>query len=178
MRRAWKRVAERAANAAFAQQEICAALIPALVQDWNDDVPAGLTRSVADILCDQDGLFHGDKVSRLESLRPATAGHPFAKVFLDCAIERASTGEAGPDAPVNAASSALAVRASRGAFQVEEHFCRESSTPRARQVRSRIEQSIGAASFNDAARQILQRAPAPAPRTAAKRGGLDDGVQL
>lgn len=99
MRRAWKRVAERAANAAFAPQEICDALIPALVQDWNNDVPPGLVRSVDDILCDQQEMFQGDKVSRLESLHASTAGHGLAKVFLDCAIQRATTGEAGPEAP-------------------------------------------------------------------------------
>lgn len=42
MRRAWKKVAERAANPACAPEEIGNALIPALAQDWNDDVPTTL----------------------------------------------------------------------------------------------------------------------------------------
>jgi hypothetical protein len=177
MRRAWKIVAERAANSAFAPHEIFDALIPALVRDWNDDVPPGLVQSVDDILADQQDLFREQKLSRLESLRPRTAGHALAKVFLDCAIQRATTGEAGPEAPVEAASTALSVRASRGAHQVEEHYCRESNAPRAQEVRARIEQGIGVAPFNNVARQLLKRDPAPSPRT-TKLKGLDDGVKL
>ncbi len=179
MRRGWKKVAERAANPAFAPEEICNALIPALAQDWNDDVPINLIRGVDDILRDQQDLFKEQKVLRLESLRPRTAGHGFGKVFLECAIQLATRGEAGPEAPVEAAASnALAVRAARGAHQVEEHYCRKSNAPRAQRVRARIEQGIGGASLNDLARQLLNRDAGSASRTSAKQRGLDDGVRL
>jgi hypothetical protein len=178
MRRRWQKVAERAANLAFASDEICNALIPALAQDWNDDVSTDLIRGVDDILGDQQDLFKEQKVLRLESLRPITAGHGFGKVLLDCAIQLATNGEAGPEAAVEAATNALAVRASRGARQVEEHYCRKSKAPRAHTVRARIEQGIGVASLTDLARQLLKRDPAPASRTPAKQQGLDDGVRL
>lgn len=178
MRRGWKKVAKWAANPAFAPEEICNALIPALAQDWNDDVPTDLIRGVDDILGVQQDLFNEQKVLRLESLRPITAGHGLGKVFLDCAIKLATNGKAGPEAVVEAAANALAVRASRGAEHVEEHYCRKSTTPRAHNVRARIEQGIGGASLSDLARQLLKRDPGSASRTPAKQRGLDDGVRL
>lgn len=178
MRRAWKKVAERAANPASAPGEIFSALVPALAQDWTDGVPADVVRGVDDIFGDQQDLFREQKVRRLESLRPRTAGHGFGNVFLECAIQLATTGEAGAEAAVEAASNALAVRASRGAHQVEEHYCRKSNTPRAQRVRARIEQGIGDAPLNDLARQLLKRDPGPPPRSPAKKRGLDDGVKL
>jgi len=178
MRRGWRKVAERAANPAFAPEEICNALSPALAQDWNDDVPINLIRGIDDILGDQQDLFKEQKVLRLESLRPTTAAHGFGKVLLDCAIQLATNGEAGPEAAVEAATNALAVRASRGARQVEEHYCRKSKAPRAQKVRARIEQGIGGASLHGLARQLLKRDPAPALRTPPKQQGLDDGVRL
>lgn len=178
MRRGWRKVAERAANPAFAPEEICNALNPALAQDWNDDVPTNLIRGIDDILCDQQDLFKEEKALRLESLRPLTAGHGFGKLLLDCAIQLATNGEAGPEASAEAATNALAIRASRGARQVEEHYCRKSKAPRAHKVRARIEEGIGGASLADLARQLLKRQPAPASRTPAKQRGLDDGVRL
>lgn len=179
MRRAWRKVAERAANPSFAPEEISNVLIPALAQDWNDDVSTDLVRGVDHILGDQQDLFKEQTVSRLESLRPSTAGHGLGKLFLDCAIQLAAAGEAGAEAPIEAAASnALAVRAARGAHQVEEHYCRKSNAPRAQSVRARIEQSIGGASLKGLARQLLKRDPAPASRTPAKQQGLDDGVRL
>ena len=178
MRRGWKKVAEWAANPAFAPEEICNALIPALAQDWNDDVPTDLIRGVDDILGHQQDLFKEQKVLRLESLRPITAGHGFGKVLLDCAIQRATNGEAGAEAPVEAATNALAVRAARGAHQVEEHYCRKSNAPRAQGVRARIEQGIGGAPLKDLARQLLKRDSGSASRMPAKQRRLDDGVRL
>lgn len=178
MRRAWRKVAERAANLSFAPEEISNVLIPALAQDWNDDVSTDLVRGVDHILCDQQDLFKEEKALRLESLRPLTAGHGFGKLLLDCAIQLATNGEAGPEASAEAATNALAIRASRGAHQVEEHYCRKSNAPRAQSVRARIEQSIGGASLKGLARQLLKRDPAPASRTPAKQQGLDDGVRL
>jgi hypothetical protein len=178
MRRGWKKVAQWAANSAFAPEEICNALIPALARDWNTDVPIELTRAVEDIFGDQQDLFRDQKVMRLESLRPVTVGRGLGKVFLDCAIQVAASGAAGPEAPIEAATNALAVRASRGAQHVEEHYCRKSTTPRANKVRARIEEGIGSASLNDLARQLLKRDPALPSRTPPKQRGLDDGVHL
>jgi hypothetical protein len=178
MRRGWKKVAQWAENPAFAPEEICNAIIPALARDWNIDVPAELARSVEEILGVQQDLFKEQKVLRLESLRPITAGRGLGKVFLECAIQLAASGAAGPEAPVEAATNALAVRASRGAQHVEEHYCRKSTAPRAQNVRARIEQGIGNASLNDLARQLLKRDPALPSRTPPKQRGLDDGVRL
>ena len=38
MRQGWKRVAERGANDNFTTEQIAAAIVPALEQDWHADV--------------------------------------------------------------------------------------------------------------------------------------------
>jgi len=180
MRRSWKKLAERADKHAFEPAEICDAVIPALAEDWNDGVPAELVRGVREVL---DGkqvpLFEDQKPLQLEALRPLAAGHSIGQVFLDCAIELVMTRGAGPDALVQAATNALAVQASCGARQVEEHYYRKSTTPRAQNVRARIEEGVASASLDGLARQILKLSPSLTLRTTAKKQqGLDDGVRF
>lgn len=174
----WRTVAERAVSPVFAPNEIGNALVVALTRDWHADIPADLVRSIGQILADPQHLFRDDRVRRLESLRPITAAHGFAQLLLDCSIERAVASEIGTEAVVTAAANALAVRASRGAHQVEEHYRRGSKAPGDQNVRARIEQGIGGASFTDLARRLLSRAPGLSSRAPVKQRGLDDGVPL
>jgi len=178
MRPGWRRVAERAASPAYEPADICDALQPALARDWGDEVPGELVRGLDEILRGPQHLFRDEQVRRLESLRPLTAAHGLGVLVLECAIEVAIAGDGDPDALVTAVANALALRASRGALQVEEHYCRASRTPRAQNVRTRIDQGIGGTSFTDLARQLLNRQAAPASRSPAKQQGLDDGVRL
>ena len=70
MRRHWKRLAERASNAAWDAEERREALTGALQRDWRVEVPAGFVGRVRDILDDQQGdLFRGSATARLEALR-------------------------------------------------------------------------------------------------------------
>lgn len=179
MRRGWKRLAERAANHAFEPAEICNAVIPALAQDWRKEIPADLARGITGVLeGQQTSLFNDQKLSQLEGLRPLAAGHSLGQVFLDCAIELARNGRTGSDASVEAATNALAVRASCGARQVEEHYCRKSTTTRAQNVRGRIEEGIASASLDGLARALLNPDSGCALPTSGKQQGLDDGVRL
>jgi hypothetical protein len=179
MRRGWKKLAERAANHVFEPAEISNAVIPALVQDWRVETPAKLIRGITNVLeGQQTSLFTDQKLSQLEGLRPLAAGHSLGQVFLDCAIEVARNGGAGSDASVEAATNALAIRASCGARQVEEHYCRKSTTPHAQNVRGRIEEGIASASLDGLARQLLNLSPGSTLPTLAKQQGLDDGVRL
>jgi len=178
MPRAWKKVAERADNAACRPEEIRDAILPALAQDWNRDVPSDLIRGIEAVFRDQPDLFPDQKLSRLELLRPITAGHGLARLVLDCAMEHAATnGDAG-DLSLDAVSSALAIWAARRAPHMEEHYCRKSTAPRAQKVRSGIEDGIAIAPLKDLARQLLKRDSVPAPRSAPKKRGLDEGVKL
>ncbi len=179
MRPGWKKLAERAANSNYAPDEISDAVIPALAQDWSSEISSELAGFVRDVLGgQQDSLFKDEKVAQFEALRRITSGHGFAQVFIDCGIQMAIEGRSGLVAPVEAATNALAVWASRGARQVEEHYCRESTVPRAHNVRARIEEGIGGASLVGLARQLLSPDPGAASRPPQKQRGLDDGVRL
>jgi hypothetical protein len=79
---------------------------------------------------------------------------------------------------VQALTNALNDHAARGARQVEEHYCREATTPRAKKVRARIEQGISEANLKGLARTILGIDPRPSPRSISRKKGLDDGVKL
>lgn len=98
--------------------------------------------------------------------------------MLDCAVQVAAKTEPSADPAVEAVSNALAVRASRGALQIEEHYYRKSTTPRAQNVRTRIEETIDRTHLTALARQLLKREPEKPPRRARKKRGLDDGVDL
>src|ERR1700687_3095979 len=174
----WRKLAERADNAACTPEEIRDALLPALAQDWQKDVPDGLVQGIEAVSRDQPDLFPDQKLERLESLRQMTAGHPLARLVLDCAMECAATNADTGDLALDAVSSALAIRATRGAHQGEEHKCRKSTAPRAQKVRNGIEDGIAIAPIHDLARQLLKRDSVPAPRSAPKKRGLDEGVKL
>lgn len=179
MRRGWKQVAERGDNYAFEPDEISEAIIPALEQDYRSETPKPLLDAVWSILCDQQSsLFNTDTetAARLEALR-TEAGTGIGRVVVEQAILVAEKGDRGRDAVVQALNNALTDRAARGARQVEEHYLRSSSSLRATQVRSRIEEGIAGAGINALARQILTLDQGSSPRP-KKHEGLDDGVKL
>ena len=179
MRAAWKKTAKFAYKPAFTADEICGAAVEALADDWRSDVPDALSRGVREILGrEQVSLFRDDKIAQLESLRRLSAGHGLGQVLLDCAIHQAMSGRSGPDAAADAAAEGLAIWGARHARQIEEHFCRESTERRARDVRARIEEGIAGSSLTGLGRQLLKIDGTPAPRAAPKQTGLDDGARL
>jgi hypothetical protein len=115
---------------------------------------------------------------QLEALRPLTAGRELAQILLECAIQRAVSGEANADAAVEAGADALDIWGARQGRHAEEHYCRESTVGRAGNVRNRIEEGIGATPRAALARQLLKLEPRTTPRTPTKQTGLDDGVRL
>jgi len=179
MRRGWKKVAEYADKGAFAHEEIGAAIASACLQDAREELPDAVARCVREVFGgQQDSLFREQKVLQLEALRRLTAGQGFGQVFLDCAIQVASTGPAGSDAAVEAAENALEIWGARHARQIEEHYCRESTTRRAANVRSRIEEANRGAGGAGLARQLLKLDDAHKGRASQRKSGLDDGVGL
>ncbi len=175
MRLGWKRVAECGDNRAFAPDEVGHAIIPALEQDCRGE----LTPQFIDAFCAlYRSLFKDQLGPELEALRPV-AGSGIGRVVLDHAMQLAACGETGVDAPVKAMTNALTDRAARGARQVEEHYCRESTEPRAQRVRARIEEAIGnnGAAIDGLSRKILKIDSGPSAQP-AKQQGLDDGVRF
>jgi hypothetical protein len=175
MRPRWKRVAECGDNDAFAPDEVSRALLPALEQDCRDEISPQFINSFRELY---QSLFKDHLVEELEALRP-TAGCGIGGAVLDYAIQLAANDEEDFDAPTKAMTNALIDRAAKGARQVEEHYCRESTAPRGQGVRSRIEQAISdsAPAIEGLSRKILNLDSEPRA-AASKQQGLDDGVKF
>jgi hypothetical protein len=178
MRPAWKRVAECADNRAFEPDEIRGAIIPALEQDCRREIsPEFLTR-LRRICRDQvESLFKGDIQPSLVELK-GTAGSGMERTVLNHAIQAAAKGTTGERIAEKAMTQALTDRAARGARQVEEHYLRKSTLPRAHNVRGRIEEGINGADMNSIARRVLNGKGEKSAAKPSKRQGLDDGVKL
>ena len=179
MRPGWKRVAEYGDNRAFAPQEVCNAIPAALEEDCRAEMAPRFLDAYCDVFRNQESSLFKDQVApQLEALR-GLAGLGMGRVVLDHAIQLCESGETGTNAAVKAVADALTDRAARGARQVEEHYCRESTQPRADHVRSRIEEGIGSsgAGIETLARKVL-KLDAGSPTRPAKQQGLDDGVRL
>ncbi len=178
MRPGWKRVAECGDKAAFATEEISGAIVSALQRDCHTDMIEGRIDGIFRVLRDgESSLFKDQVVPQLENLKE-TAGSGIGRIVLDHAIKIATQGVFGKEGMVEAVKNALKDRAAKGARQVEEHYCRESTRPRANKVRMRIEQGISGADLKGLARQILRIDPRPSSRPASRKKGLDDGVKL
>jgi hypothetical protein len=176
MRPAWRRVAERGDKRAFTAQEISSALAPALEQDCRDDMSPEFLSGIRSVI-EQPSLFTDALTGRLEALRPE-AGSGMGRAVLDnVALLSASEGR-GFAVLQQALQAVLLDRANRGARQVEEHYLRNSSTPRANNVRARLEAGIGCTDFDAIAARVLSVDAKSAPRAPLKQKGLDDGVSL
>ena len=179
MRRGWKRLAERVANAAFDDNERRDALVGALQGDWRVEVPDGLVRHLRDVLDDHQGNLFGESVTeRLEQLRGQAAGCPLAGAVLDFAARAENQGYRGNEALAKAAGNALLERAASGRRQVEEHWQRASSARSAGCVRNRIDDAIAASDMDAIARRCIGCADEAASRTPRRKTGIDDGVSL
>ena len=179
MPRGWKKLAERADNRAYAPEEVRDALPTALGQDWRAEVPDSLCRQVREILGDsQNSLLGDDRAERLEGLRRQTAGYALGNTFLDYAVQAAERGRTGDEAMREAAGKALSDRAASGARQVEEHYCRKATQPRAAHVRRRIEAGVRECDMAGIAGDVVGTDRTGGPRRPAKRTGIDEGVRL
>ena len=178
MRRGWKRLAERASNPAFDDNERREALVGALQGDWRDEAE-DLVGRLRDVLDDHQGDLFGESMTeRLEALRGQAAGCPLAGAVLDFAARAADQGYRGNEALTKAAGDALLERAASGRRQVEEHWLRASSARSAGCVRNRIDDAIAASDMDAIARRCIGCADEAASRTPRRRTGIDDGVSL
>ena len=176
MRRRWQLVVERADKRSYTVAEITDALVPALAQDCRTEMSpeflAGLRR-----VADEPSLFPDAAAARLESLRPL-AGSGIARSVLDNVGPLAAADLEGWSLICESVKAAVHDRANKRVRQVEEHYLRKESAPRANNVRSRIESGVAGADLDALVARILSADPAAAPRPPAKQTGLDDGVML
>lgn len=174
----WKRVAERCANTAFSEEEITNALVPALQQDCQSELSPELIDGIRGVFDDQgSSLFKEDPRQRFEALRDV-AGCGIGVTLLDNVMELSPSGAAEFNDLARAMTAALEDRAARSARQIEEHYYRKSTTPRALNTRARLDHSIAASPLAALARQILKLDEKPATRQTIRMQGLDDGVRL
>jgi hypothetical protein len=177
MRRGWKRVAERGDKQAYASHEVSEAIVTALEQDCRKEISSSFLDAAWRIFSDTEPMLFAQRLSaQLEPLRQ-TAGSGIGRAVLEEAILVAERGGKGKEGLVEAVKNALTDRAAKGARQVEEHYCRESSGSRAERVRKRIEKGIGGAALDGLARKILKIDQTVSKRLAIQQG-LDDGVKI
>ncbi|HZQ25205.1 MAG TPA: hypothetical protein VFA89_20630 [Terriglobales bacterium] len=178
MRRGWKRVAECGDNLAFTAEEIGRAMILALEQDCNSEIAPAFLNSIRNVFEDQESsLFKSQLTPKLEALRDV-AGPGMGRLILEHAIQLNASGENRLDDLVKATQNGLTDRGARGARQVEEHYLRKSTAPRAQKVRTRIEEGIGQAETNTLARRLLKLEPRESSSRTVRQKGLDDGVKI
>jgi hypothetical protein len=177
MRRGWQRVAESAANEAFGPDEIRDAIEPALEQDCRGEMTREFIDRFQNVCADHaSSLFKDDLAASLEALRK-DAGPGLGRTVLDYAIKAESNGGYVGELPEKALKDAIVNRGARGIWQVEEHYIRKTTIPRANRVRERIEQAIGNADIDGVVRRVLDPKAKPVTH-APKRQGVDEGVKL
>jgi hypothetical protein len=176
MRRHWKNLAERAAKAAYAADEVCEALPVALQRDLRE-VPLAAIRDI--FSGDQGSLFANNEIERLEAVRQASTRSAACNVIIDCAIEAVSgglTGEAAFRATLENACEAQV----RSQFRsIEEHYYREASLRSAGYVRERLDAARQQCDYKTIASGFMSGAKPP--RGAAqlpRHTGLDEGPTL
>lgn len=175
MRRGWKKVAECGANHAFEPEQVSDCIAPALEEDCRVEMTPAFLDAFNGLY---GSLFRNNLEPELESLRDL-AGPGMGRVVIDIAIQLAARGETGPDAPVKAITETLTDHAGRCSKQVEEHWLRESSERRSRDVRGRVDDGIkqAAPAIEGLARKMLKLEQGSSSRS-QKQQGLDDGVKL
>jgi hypothetical protein len=98
-------------------------------------------------------------------------------VLADFVAQALAEGKSGPDAMRDAVEKTLRDRIVRNARQMEEHYCREASTRRGTDMRSRLDNAIQRAPIRALAERLVRQPPA-ATAAPSRHDGLDEGVQM
>jgi hypothetical protein len=177
MTQAWKRVAERSDKRSFSNDEVSEAFVGALEKDCAREIVPGFFDIAWRIFSDPEPSLFVTKIGdQLEALR-RQAGSGVGRSVLEHAILGAARGKVGREGLIEAVKNGLADRAAKATRQIEEHYCRESSNPRASHVRRRMEEGINGAGFDGLARRLLKIEQATV-KQATRKTGLDDGVRI
>jgi hypothetical protein len=179
MHRSWKRLAEYADNNAHSINDVASAFLPALAHTCDLEAPPSLLQDLNRIFGEkQRGLFKDQKIDEIAALRRGVAGYALANAILDSAEKCAAKGLLGNEALIGAVTEGLLNRAARANRQIEEHYYRESTEGRSKDVRDRMESALNNAALETLARHRLNmQGTVKSPRS-IKQSGLDDGVQL
>lgn len=179
LRPGWKKVAETADNAACSSDEIAEWIPAALKKDWRQEVPTSLVRQIRDTFVEhQASLFSDNLPDILEALRSKAAGAPLAGLFLDHAIETATSNHLGQAGFVQAIKAALIDRTINSVRQIDEHYYRKGSIDRSNDVRTRIESAVDQRRIANLAHELSGKKGIPPTEPPRKQVDLDQGVEL
>jgi hypothetical protein len=146
-------------------------------KDCRREIAPGFLDTAWRIFSDPEPSLFVTKINeQLETLR-RQAGPGIGRSVLDLAILGAERGKTGREGLVEAVKNALGDRAAKAVRQIEEHYCRESTNPRADHVRTRMEESISGPALDGLARRVLKAEKTTEKQPTLKQG-LDDGVKL
>lgn len=180
MRPGWKKFAERADKAAFEPDQVAEAAIPALEDDWQEEVAPHIG-ALRNVLGDdsQPSLFGAQNTAELEQLTRLNPGNSLWRGVVDGVAQAVAEGHAGPDALLKGVTEALLDRGARRVRQVEEHYLRRTGDDnRAVNVRTRMEDGVARAPVEGMARRVLGLDSGNASDQPQKLQGLDDGVRF
>lgn len=179
MRRGWKKVAESADNDACSPSEIADWIPAALKEDWREEVRSSLLRHLREALVErQASLFSNNVSDAIEGLRNEAAGVPLAGSLLDHAIKTAASDNLGHSGFVRAIKETLLDRTVNCVRQIEEHYFRETSPDRTRDVRTRVENAVDHGQIEQLARELAGAEGAPPIEAPTKKSDIDAGVEL
>lgn len=179
MRPGWKKFAERADLAAFDCDQVAELAVPALEDDWNDEVAPHID-ALRNVLFDerQGRLLGPQNTAELEQLKRLNPGNTLWRGVVDRIAQGVADGLSGKEALEKGVTDALKDCAGRKALQVEEHYLRRTGDEqRATDVRARLDEGFARASIDGMARRVLG-VESSASGKLQKLQGLDDGVSL
>src|SRR5947207_4767348 len=165
MRAGWKKFAERADKAAFEPEQVAGAAIPALEDDWDEDVARNLG-ALREIVGDarQLTLFGGANTAALEALKRLNPGNSLWRTVVDGVAQAIADGQTGEEALLRGTTAALLDRGARAIRQVEEHYLRRAGESRALNVRTRMEDGMSRAPIETLGRRMLGLDAGTAPQ--------------
>lgn len=178
MRRAWKKVAERAYNDAFPIQDIPDWFCRAVEEDCAAEIPERLLQDLGVYCLDrQPTFFEEARAAEISALRRQSAGlGTLSGVLIDSVLQAHAEGQFGESALRQAVANALQDRVQRDLKAVEEHYYRRSLTEDV-DVRMRLAQAAAQTSLDAVVSRLMNSQTRPTVRP-GKHDGLDDGVTL
>lgn len=172
----WRRLAERADKCAFSPNEVAEALVPALEAECRKELAPtfllGLQSAVA-----EPGLFGPAQALQLAGL-DGQAPSGLARRVLDNVAVLSPAEAADFNCLQRALENALHGEAQRYIRQIEEHYHRNGSAPRAQHERDRLNEALDRADIRAVAHKMLQPDSARSLTRVSVKSGLDDGVRL
>lgn len=175
MRNHWRKLAERAAKAAYSSLEVSEALPYAL----HRDILETPLETVCNIIAGdaQGSLLFDQRLAELEAISKNHHGSAATVSLLECAVEAVHRGLRGNEAKefmLNNTLDDLARNAFRG---MEEHYQREGSIQSSQFLREKLDAARIGLDMSTIAKSILSPVTR-SPTRLNKRKGIDEGPAI